>query len=101
MEQLCTPTNIRIAVGLVALLLVAGIWRHFRTREIRAARAYTYLALLGREGSSEEVANRMALTTDMFAARQLKREIALHVDSAYSGSLPAMISAAKSKGFRG
>jgi len=100
-NNLFTPVNIQISVGLMALLLAVGIWRHVKSKEMRVARAYTYLAILKRQGSTEEVANMVALTTDGYGARQLKREIALHIDEKYNGSQQAMISDAKAKGYRG
>lgn len=96
-----TPANIQLSIGLIAILLALVIWRNYMLKERRAARAYTYLVILSREGSTEASSNRIALSIDLYAAKQLKQEIALHVNERYRGSLPALMSEAQSKGFRG
>lgn len=88
---------------LITVLVVAviGVWRHFRLKERRIARAYTFLTILKRDGSTVDSSNRMALTIDMFAANQLKARTALHIDKVFNGKHLALISEARAQGFRG
>jgi len=88
---------------LIAVLAVAviGVWRHFRLKERRIARAFTFLAILKRDGSTVDSSNRMALTIDMFAANQLKPRTTLHIDEVFNGNHLALISEARAQGFRG
>jgi len=88
-------------VGVIVCLLAAGVWWFFNMRVIRLARAYTYLRILARAGSTPESSNRIALSIDMYAANQMKPTTTSHVNDVYQGSQPALLADAKSKGFHG
>lgn len=86
---------------LIPCLLAVGGWWYLKLRGLRLARAYTYLMILGRSGSTPESSNRMALAIDMYAANQLKPTTTSHINEAYHGSPPALLAEARSQGFRG
>lgn len=90
-----------VVVLLITGLLVAAVWWYFKLRGLRLARAYTYLMILKRDGSTEASSNRIAISVDMYAANQLKTTSLRHVVTEYKGSRSALIAEAKSKGFRG
>lgn len=82
-------------------LAVVGVWRYSKLKVRRVARAYTFLTILGRSGSTVDSSNRIASTIDMFAANQLKEPIMLHVVDVFEGSQQALLLEARAKGFRG
>ncbi|NVN89645.1 MAG: hypothetical protein HXX11_03500 [Desulfuromonadales bacterium] len=90
-----------VVVVSVTGLVAVGVWRYSKLKIRRIARAYTFLTILGRNGSTVDSSNRIAATIDMFAAKQLKEPVAVHVDNVFKGSPQALLSEAKTKGFRG
>lgn len=90
-----------VVVLLLAGLLIVGVWWHFKLKGRRIARAYTYLMILERDGATIDGSHRVALSIDMFAANQLKPRTMLHVNEVFKGSHLALITEARSQGFRG
>lgn len=87
--------------SLLTGLLMAALWWHFKRRGRRLARAYTYLVILKRPGSTVESSNWVAQSIDLYAANQVKQHTRQHVDEVFNGSGAAMIAEAKAQGFLG
>jgi len=90
-----------MVVAFLAGMLIVGTWWYFKLKARRLAKAYTYLMILKRNGSTIDSSNRIALSIDMFAADQLKPSTMLHVNQVFNGNPAALISEARSQGFRG
>lgn len=88
-------------VLLIGGILLAALWWFFKLRGRRLARAYSYLVVLKRPGSTVESSNWVALSIDMYAANQVKRVARQHVDEAFNGSRAALIAEARAQGFLG
>ena len=88
-------------VVLLECLLIVSVWWYFKLKGRRIAKAYTYLMIIKRPGATEDSANRIALSIDMFGANQLKPLTMLHVNEVFNGNKQALISKARSQGFRG
>jgi hypothetical protein len=89
--------------GAVVLTIVftVALWWYFKLKGRRLARAYSYLVLQKRPGSTIESSNWMALSIDMYAANQVKQAMREHLDQVYGGSRPALLAEARAQGFRG
>lgn len=86
---------------LLTAVLVAGVWWYFKLKGRLMARAYTYLVILKRPGSTVESSNWVAISIDMYGANQVKQAIREHVDQVFNGSQPALLAEARAQGFRG
>lgn len=82
-------------------ILLAAFWWYAKRREMLLARAYTYLVILKRPGSTVESSNWVTHSIDMYGARQIRKAIREHVDEVYSGSRAALIAEARAQGFLG
>ncbi len=89
------------AAFLLTAALMVGVWWYFKLKGRLLARAYSYLVLQKRPGSTVESSNWMALSIDMYAANQVKQAMREHLDQVYGGSRPALLAEARAQGFRG
>lgn len=89
------------AALLLTGLLVITVWWYFKLKGRRLARAYTYLVILKRPGSTVESSNWVAFSIDMYGANQIKQAIRDHVNEVFNGNQPALIAEARAQGFRG
>lgn len=88
------------ALMLTAALMV-GVWWYFKLKHRLLVRAYTYLVVLKRPGSTVESSNWVSLSIDMYAANQVKQASMEHVDEVFNGSRAALLAEARAQGFRG
>ncbi|ABL00230.1 hypothetical protein Ppro_2625 [Pelobacter propionicus DSM 2379] len=89
------------AALLLTAALMVGVWWYFKLKGRLLARAYSYLVLQKRPGSTMESSNWMALSIDMYAANQVRQATKEHVDVVFNGSRQALIAEARAQGFRG
>lgn len=94
----------KVAACLTTLLkpfaAIGTIW-FFALRGRLTVRASTYLMALSQPNATPELCNRLALSIDTYAAKQLLPETRYHLNSVFNGNSLALISEARLQGFIG
>lgn len=80
--------------------VVALFW-FFALRGRLTVRASRYLMALSQPDATPELANRLALSIDTYAAKQLLPETRYHLNEVFNGNRLALISEARLQGFSG
>lgn len=86
-------------LGLVIAFAAFWYWSMIRGRLL--VRASTYLMSLERPDATPELANRLALSIDHYATKELMQGSLFHCQEVFNGRQLALISEARLRGFRG
>lgn len=86
---------------LLSVFSVIGLIKFLLLRGRLTVRASAYMLALSQQNATPELANKLAMSIDTYAARQLQSETSFHLNEFYNGNRVALISAARLHGFNG
>lgn len=87
---------------IIVVVIIAGavyVWSMFRAKLF--IQASTFLMYMSRPDVTPEIANGIALSIDLFAAKELAPGARHHCQELFNGQQLALISEARLRGFRG